>query len=100
VYDSITGIGPGNSLGMPQTQKNFVGPQPTGSSVGPGILTTAPYALNGTVNMSFFEWFGIIAQNAYYGNPYNNPFDIFTTIHFNPIGNGSLPGLTNQYVCY
>ena len=34
-------------------------------------------------------------------NPYDNPFDIFaTTIHFQPIGSGNLPGLTNQYVVF
>jgi hypothetical protein len=101
VYDSITGIGPGNSLGLPQTQKNFIGPQPAGSSVGPGILTTPPYALLGGVNTSFFEWFGIIAQHAYYLNPYDNPFDIFAqTIHFHPAGSGQLPTASNQYFCY
>jgi hypothetical protein len=101
VYDSITGIGPGNSLGLPQTQKNFVGPQPAGSSVGPGILTTPPFALVGTVNMSFFEWFGIIANNAYYLNPYNNQFDIFgQTINFQASGSGALPGASNLYIVY
>ena len=100
-YDQITGIGPGNSLGSPQTQKNFVGPQPLGSSVGPGILTTPPYAVIGTANMSFFEWFGIIAQHAYYGNPYDNPFDLFAiTIHFSPSGPGSLPGSSSSYTVY
>jgi hypothetical protein len=99
-YDSITGIGPGNNLGLPQTQKNFIGAQPTGSTVGPGILTTPPGALLGTVNMSFYEWFGIVGVNGYYGNTYTNLFDIFTTIHFNPIGNGNLPGASNQYVCF
>jgi len=101
IYDSITGIGPGNSLGLPQTQKNFVGPQPAGSSVGPGILTTSPFAMNGTVNMSFFEWFGYTnGATPNYGNSYPNPFDFFLTAHFQPIGTGGLPGLTNQYVCF
>ena len=57
--------------------------------------------MNGTVNMSFFEWFGIIALNAYYGNAYNNPFDFFMTAHFQPIGSApNLPLLTNTYVCF
>jgi hypothetical protein len=100
-YDSIVGIGPGNSVGLPQVQKNFVGPQPPGSSVGPGILTTPPFAFVGAVNQSFYEWFGIIAQNAYYGNPYDNPNDIFAaTIHFQPVGSGTLPGATNRYTVY
>ena len=100
IYDSITGMGPGNNLGLPQTQKNFVGPQPAGSTVGSGILTTPPYALLGTPNMSFYEWFGNVAFNPYYGNPYNNPFDIFTTIHAQPIGSGSLPGVTSSYAIF
>jgi hypothetical protein len=103
VYDSITGIGPGNSLGLPQTQKNFIGAQPPGSAVGPGILTTPPFfSMVGTVNMSFYEWFGFInGSTPFYGNTYNNPFDIFgVIIHFQPSGSGGLPGLTNQYTVW
>jgi hypothetical protein len=102
VYDSITGIGPGNSLGLPQTQKNFIGPQPPGSAVGPGILTTPPYSFAGTPNMSFYEWFGLInGQHPYYGNSYNNPFDIFgVTIRFQPSGPGGSPANTLQYTVW
>jgi hypothetical protein len=99
IYDQITGIGPGQNLGGTQTQKNFIGPQPPGSTVGPGIL---PGSYLGNVNESFIEWFGLTnGSMPYYGNSYDNPHDLFTqTLHFMPQGSGSLPGSTNRYVVY
>src|SRR5262249_33309094 len=66
IYDEMTGIGPGSNLGVPQVQRNFMGPQPVGSSVGPGILSTPPFQALGDVNKSLYEWFGILSQNSYY----------------------------------
>jgi len=101
IYDQMTGIGPGANLGAPQTQKNFVGAQPIGSTVGPGILSTPPYSRVGNVNESFYEWFGIVTQNAYYTNGYDNQYDLVaTTLHFLPNGTGGLPGSTNRYILY
>jgi hypothetical protein len=99
-YDEITGIGPGLNLGSPQVQTNFVGAQPPGSSVGPGILTTSPFGMVGGVYQSFFEWFGNSSM-PYYGNGYDNNYDMpGVTVHFQPAGSGSLPGASNKYFVY
>jgi len=100
-FDQTTGIGPGNNLGGSQPQINFVGAQPPGSSVGAGILTSPPFARVGNVNEAFYEWFGTLANNPYYGNTYDNPFDLYAiTLHFQPGGSGTLPGSTNRYTVY
>lgn len=95
-YDQIVGISAGNNLGGAiQAQKNFVGTQPPGSPVGPGILSTAPYSYVGGVYESFYEWFGIPTANPYYQNGYPNPYDLpAVTLHFQPTGTG------NRYVLY
>jgi hypothetical protein len=101
-YDQMVGISAGSNLGgASQTQKNFIGPQPPGSTVGPGILSTSPFAYVGGVNEAFYEWFGIVTQNAYYGNTYDNQYDLAAvTLHFAPTGAGTLPGSSNRYVLY
>jgi hypothetical protein len=100
IYDQMTGIGPGSGGGL--TQKNFIGPQPTGSSVGPGILSTSPFAYLGNVNENFFEWFGVTGiAMPFYGNSYDNTFDLYVqTLHFLPSGSGGLPGASNRYTLY
>jgi hypothetical protein len=103
-YDQMVGICAGGNLGgASQGQKNFIGPQPPGSSVGPGILSTSPFAYVGAVNEAFYEWFGILTQNAFYqaGQSYDNPYDLpAVTLHFSPTGAGSAPGNSNRYVLY
>jgi hypothetical protein len=102
VYDSMAGIAPGSNF-SPSTQKNFTGPTlpPPGNVTGPGILTTPPFAYVGAVNEGFFEWWGIQSQHFYYGNPYDNPYDMYaTTLNFLPSGAGSLPASTNKYTLY
>lgn len=97
-YDQITGIGPGGNQGGAQPQKNFVGNQPIGSNVGPGIL---PGAYVGATNEAFFEWFGIVSQNLYYTNGYDNQFDLMGwTLHFLPNGTGTGAAATTKYVLY
>ena len=68
----------------------------------PGILTTGPnFNYVGGVNEAFFEWFGVIANNPFYGNSYDNPFDLFArTLRFLPGGAGSLPGSSNRYTLF
>jgi hypothetical protein len=101
-YDQIAGISPGNNLGgANQPQTNFIGPHPPGSALGPGILSTSPYASVGGVNQAFFEWFGIPTANPYYLPTYANPYDLpAVTLHFAPSGSGGLPGATNRYTLY
>lgn len=101
-FDQMTGISPGYGLGgWLQPQKNFAGPQPVGSNVGSGILTTPPFGLVGGVNEAFYEWFGIVALNLAYLQPYDNPYDLTgMTLHFLPCGSGALPGSTTRYAVY
>lgn len=101
IYDEIVGIGPGGNIGVPQPEKNFTGPQPPGSMLGPGILSTPPFAYAGNANEAIFEWFGIPGGNGNYGNSYSNSYDLFAvTLHFLPAGAGSLPGATDRYTLY
>ena len=97
IYDQITGIGPG-SAGGTQPQCNFVGPPPTASVGGP-IL---PNGTLGNVNQAFFEWFGTTnGSQPYYGNSYNNLYDMpGVTVHFSPGGGGALPLASNRYQVY
>ncbi len=101
-FDQTTGIAPGFGLGgINQAQKNFTGPQPAGSTLGPGILSTPPYAYVGGINEAFFEWHGITTQNIAYLETYDNPYDLTgTTLHFLPGGAGWLPGSTSRYTLY
>jgi hypothetical protein len=101
-FDQMTGIAPGFGLGgLTQAQKNFTGPQPPGSSVGPGVLSTPPFAYIGGVNEAFYEWFGIVMQNPAYLVAYDNAYDLTgVTLHFLPQGSGGLPGSSNRYVVY
>jgi hypothetical protein len=101
-FDQMTGIAPGFGMGgLGQGQKNFLGPQPLGSAVGPGILSTPPYALVGGPNEAFYEWFGITSLNLAYLQSYDNPYDLIgTTLRFMPSGQGVLPASTIQYTAY
>lgn len=89
VYDSITGIGPGGGPNAPLPQKNLSALcAPVGSYVG------AP-------NESFIEWYGIIAFNPYYGNSYDNPFDLTgRTLTYFPGSSGGVPQSTQSYLMY
>ena len=81
----------------PQVQCNFVGP-PAIPSLGPPIL---PGGANGNVNQAFFEWFGIPVVMPYYGNAYQNLFDMpGVTVRFSPYGSGALPAASNRYQVY
>jgi hypothetical protein len=101
-FDQMTGIAPGYGFGgLNQPQRNFYGPQPAGSAVGSGILTTPPYAYVGGVNEAFYEWYGIVSQNLAYLQSYDNPYDLIgITLHFQTTGSGGLPGSSNRYVVY
>jgi hypothetical protein len=102
LYDTITGIGPGGNLSS-APQKNFVGGVIPGApvTIGDGILSNPPYSFTGANNESFFEWWGIVSQHLYYGNGYDNPYDMYaTTLHFLPAGTGGLPGSTIKYTLY
>lgn len=97
LYDQITGIGPGNPYS--QAQKNFVGMEPVGSSVGQGILTTWPYQKVGLTNEGFIEWYGVTGGSMpNYGNPYSNYFDLLSyVLHFQPNAPGSGAATTTSY---
>jgi hypothetical protein len=102
-YDEITGIGPGaTNPAVTQAQKNFVGSPPLGSNLLPGILTTPPFVFLGTTNLAFFEWYGTTnGSMPYYGNTYDNPFDLFArTLHFSPNASGNLPAQTLSYTLF
>ena len=87
----------GTAGGTPDPQCNFVGP-PAIPSLGGPIL---PDGVNGNVNQSFFEWFGIPVVMPYYGNAYPNIYDMpGVTVHFSPGGSGALPGASNRYQVY
>ena len=67
-------------------------------SLGGPIL---PNGTLGNVNQAFFEWFGIPAVMPYYGNAYNNFYDMpGVTVHFSPGGSGALPAASNRYQVY
>jgi hypothetical protein len=94
-FDQISGIGPG-SAGGTQPQINFVGP-PAIASLGGPIL---PNGTLGNVNQAFFEWFGNLSM-PYYGNNYNNYYDMpGVIVRFAPGGGGTLPGASNRYQVY
>jgi hypothetical protein len=89
VYDEITGIGPGGGGLTPLPQKDL------------STLCAPTGSFLGGVNESFIEWYGIIAQNPYYGNPYDNPYDLAgRQLTFYPANGGAAPGSTQRYLMY
>ncbi len=87
-YDTLCGIGPGNSL----------------SSHGMKDLSSLlqPNSLLGANNESFFEWFGLTTMPYYTPTPLvNRPYDLFTRhLNFLPQGTGTTTQSTSRYAIY
>jgi len=86
IYDTICGIGPGNSL----------------SAVAMRDLSSllTPNSYLGAINASLYEWFGTPGMPNYTPATFR-PYDLYARhMNFLPHGAGSLPGSTNRYAIY
>lgn len=85
LYDQIVGISPGGGMSS-AAQKDL-----SAISQGNSYL--------GAINERIFEWFGIVTQNPYYANPFDDPYDLpGRTLTFFPAGP---PGAeTTRYLVY